>query len=87
MKRENVSLNLNDVLVECAEKELNQHALYNSQSAFDIICDLPKLCRDICLVILRYLWRNNCKGYKTKTAEICCIHRHTVDNYNNFIEL
>lgn len=36
MKRENVSLNLNDVLVECAEKELNQHALYNSQSAFDI---------------------------------------------------
>jgi hypothetical protein len=86
MKRENVSLDLNEVLLECAEKELNQHGLNNPQSPFDIICDLPKLCRDLCMVILRYLWRNNCKGYKTKTAEICCIHRDSVRNYENYIE-
>lgn len=86
MSKVNVSLNLNDELVQCAENLLEQHAENYPQSMFDIICDLPKLCRDLCLVILRFLWRHNCKGHKTKTAQICCIHRDSVRNYENFIE-
>ena len=81
-----VSLNLNDELVNYAEYLLEKHIVENPQSPFDIICDLPKLCRDLCLTILRVLWRNGCKGHKTKTAEICCIHRDSVRNYEHFIE-
>lgn len=86
MSKENVALNLNQELVECAELLLEKHVVENPQSPFDIICDLSQLCRDLCIVILRFLWRHNCKGHKTKTAEICCIHRDSVRNYENYIE-
>ena len=86
MSNKIVSLNLNDVVVKCVEVQLEQHAVQNPQSPFEIVCDLPKLCRDLCIVIMRYLWRHNCKGHKTKTAEICCIHRDSVRNYERFIE-
>lgn len=81
-----VTLNLNEVIVQCVEQELDKHAQEHPNCPFKILCDLPKLCRDICVVIAHYLWRYQCKGYKTKTAEICCIHRHTVDNYTHFVE-
>ena len=86
MGTKKVSLNLNVILLQEVENQLEKHAAENPQSPFDIVCDLPALCRDICLAILRYLWKHKCKGHKTKTAEICCIHRHTVDNYDHFIE-
>lgn len=81
-----VALNLNEELTKTANILLEKHAAEHSQSKFEIICDLPQLCRDLCVIILRFLWQNRCKGYKTKTAEICSIHRHTVDNYEKFID-
>ena len=86
MSKNNVSLDLNNELTKTAEMLLEKHAAENPQSPFDIICDLPQLCRDLCIVILRFLWRHNCKGHKTKTAEICCIHRDSVRNYEKYIE-
>ena len=82
----NVALNLNEQLAKCAVDLLEEHAVMNPQSKFDIVCDLPKLCRDLCLIILHYLWIHLCKGYKTKTARICCISDDTVRNYEKFVE-
>jgi len=81
-----VSLNLNDELLKCAEELLEKHAVQNPQSPFDIICDLPQLCRNLCLLILHFLWQYGCKGHKTKTAEICSVSRETVRQYERFID-
>lgn len=85
-QKPNVALNLNEELLTYANYLLNRHAAINPQSPFDIVCDLPQLCRDLCLAILHYLWEHKCKKHKTRTAEICCIHRDTVRNYENYIE-
>ena len=89
MKKNNnreVALNLNDYLIQCLRTKLDAFAAQYPNSKFNILCDLPKLCRDICLTILHYLWEHQCKGHKTKTAEICCVSRETVRQYENFIE-
>ena len=85
-QKPNVALNLNAELVTYAIYLLDRHASINQQSPFDIVCDLSQLCRDLCLAILHYLWVHKCKKHKTKTAEICCIHRDTVRNYENYVE-
>ena len=83
--KQKVVLNLNTELLTYAIRLLNQHASMNEQSPFEIVCDLSQLCRDLCLAILNYLWVHKCKKHKTRTAEICCIHRDTVRNYENYI--
>lgn len=84
--RNEVTLNLNEIIIDLVIIALEKHACEHPKCVAKIICDLPKLCHDLCLLILNYLWRHKCKGYKTQTARICCIHRDSVRNYEKFIE-
>ena len=81
-----VSLNLNELIVKYVIASLDEFATEHPTWKEEILCDLPQLCRDLCIVILRYLWRHKSKGIKTKTARICGISDDTVRNYENFIE-
>lgn len=80
-----VSLNLNDLIVQYVKQLLDKFATEHPHWKEEILCDLPQLCRDLCIVIVRYLCRHNCKGHKTKAARICSISDDTVRNYEKFV--
>ena len=81
-----VSLNLNELIVKYVIEVLDKFAEEHPKWKEEILCNLPQLCREVCIVIVRYLWRHGCKGFKTKTARICGISDDTVRNYENYIE-
>lgn len=81
-----VSLNLNEVIIDYVSIALEKHACEHPHCIAKITCDLPKLCRDLANIIMHYLNKHLCYGVKTKTAEICCISPKTQYNYEHFVE-
>ena len=81
-----VTLNLNEDIIRYVEQTLEKHAQEHANCPFKILCDLPKLCRDLANVIMHFLNRHLCNGVKTKTAEICCISPKTQYNYEHYEE-
>ena len=81
-----VTLNLNEGIIRYVEQALEKHAQEHPNCPFKILCDLPKLCRDLANVIMHFLNRHLCYGVKTKTAEICCISPKTQYNYEHYEE-
>ena len=84
-KRVKVCLNLDEELLEYAEKRLSQFRNEHPQCAENVLCDLPTLSRSLCGAVTNHLNALHCYGMKKKTAEICCISLKTQYNYEHYV--
>ena len=80
-----VTLNLNEELVEYANNRLAQFRAKHKQCATNVVCDLPQLNRELCGAITNHLNILQYYGMKKKTARICCISPKTQYNYEHYI--
>jgi len=79
--REKHSLQLDELLLETAQKELNTFAEMYPDDFDEINCDVKWLVVELVKLLLKYLLVRCCKAAHATTARITNLNRQTVYNY------
>ena len=81
--REKHSLQLDELLLETAQRELNSFAKTNPEDFDEINCDVKWLVVELVRLIYHYLHARGCKACSTTTAKRTLLDNKTVYTYVN----